>query len=275
MIIPQLTSKDNSLLKTFRLVASGARRAPKQIVLAEGIRVLEEVENSRCAVEAVVVSEDFGGEPREKDLLRRWQTRKLRVCQTSGRLFQFISSVKTPQGAVALVRVPNYELKTLSPALHPLILFACGIQDPGNLGTLIRTAAAAGAHMICTSSGTVSAHSPKVIRSSAGAFFRLPVVEHIDASEFRRFCEHRSIRPYRTHAREGVIYTKADLSSGCAVLLGNEGAGVEEKEFPDFPALRIPMAEAVESLNVAVAGAVILFEAARQRLDTNSDLKGL
>jgi TrmH family RNA methyltransferase len=275
MTVPQVTSKDNPLLRTFRLVGSGARQAPKDLVLAEGVRVLEEFENAGRDVEAVVISEDFGEGPREKDLLQRWQARKLHVCLTSRQLFRFVSSVQTPQGAAALVRVPECELKDITPAPVPLILFACGIQDPGNLGTLIRTAAAAGAHMVCTSRATVSARNPKAIRSSAGAFFRLPVVEHAGPSEFRHFCDHHSIRLYRTHAREGVIYTEADLRSGCAVLLGNEGSGVEEKEFTDLPALRIPMAEEVESLNVAAAGAVILFEASRQRMVTHSNFRGL
>jgi TrmH family RNA methyltransferase len=164
------------------------------------------------------------------------------------------------------VFVPEGDLKSISPVLNPLVLYACGIQDPGNLGTLIRTAAAAGAHMVCTSKGTVSARNPKAVRSSAGAIFHLSIVEHADASEFRRFCEHHTIRLYRTHAREGTHYTEANLKSPCAVLLGNEGSGMDEKEFSDCPTIRIPMAEGIESLNVAIAGAVILFEASRQRL---------
>jgi TrmH family RNA methyltransferase len=275
MIIPRLTSKDNPLLKTFRLVASGARRAPELLVLAEGIRVLEEVERAGCVVEAVVMAENFGGDTREENLLRQWQARKLHVCKTSRRLLQFISSVQTPQGAVGLVRVHECKLPSVSLPPSPLILFACGIQDPGNLGTLIRTAAAAGVHLVCTSKGTVSARNPKVIRSSAGAFFRLPIVEHRSASEFVHFCEHHSIQLYRTHARDGVVYTAAELRSGCAIVLGNEGSGVEETAFSGFPALRIPMAEDVESLNVAVAGAVILFEASQQRRNAQADMEGV
>jgi TrmH family RNA methyltransferase len=266
--VSQLTSKENPLLKTFRLVASGGRRAPKQLVIAEGVRILEEVEKADCDVEAVVVSEDFGSFQREKDLLDQWHARKIHVCKTSGRLFQSVSSVQTPQGAIALVLVPESDLLSISPEPNPLILYAGGIQDPGNLGTLIRTAASAGAHLVCTSKGTVSARNPKAIRSSAGAFFHLPVVEHVEAFEFRHFCEHHSIRLYRTHPREGVNYTKADLKSSCAVLLGNEGAGMNEKEFSGSLTIRIPMAEGMESLNVAAAGAVILFEASRQRLET-------
>jgi RNA methyltransferase, TrmH family len=267
MTFHSLTSKDNPLLKTFRLVAACAPRAPKELVIAEGIRILEEVEQAGCDIESVIVSEDFGPAPREKDLLDRWRARRLHVCQTEGSLFQSISTVRTPQGAIALVRVPDQELHSFAPGPNPLILFSCRIQDPGNLGTLIRTAAAAGVALVCTSAGTVSARNPKSIRASAGAFFRLPVIEQVAIPDFKRFCALHSVRPYRTHARQGTIYTEADLKSSCAILLGNEGAGMDETEFSDFPAIRIPMAEDVESLNVAIAGAIILFEASRQRLN--------
>jgi RNA methyltransferase, TrmH family len=242
MTVPQLTSKGNPLLKTIRLVSSGARRAPRQLVAAEGIRVLEEVERSGFAVEAVVISEDFGSTPRERNLLDRWVAKAVLLYQVKPVLFQYISAVETPQGAIALVRVPQTTFESVPPAQNPLILFACGIQDPGNLGTLIRTAAAAGASLVATTKGTVSVHSPKVIRSSAGSIFRLPLVERAEASNFRHYCERHSIRMYRTDAQEGVAYTEAALASPCAILLGNEGGGISEELFPDLPAIRIPLA---------------------------------
>jgi RNA methyltransferase, TrmH family len=267
MTVPQLTSKDNSVLKTIRLVSSGARRAPRQLVAAEGIRVLEEVERSGFAIEAVVLSEAFGSTPRERKLFDRWIARGLPLYQVKPILFQSLSAVETPQGAIALVKVPETTLESVPPAQNALILLACGIQDPGNLGALIRTAAAAGASLVATTKGTVSVRGPKVIRSSAGSIFHLPLVEHTEASNFRHYCEHHSIRMYRTEAREGVVYTEADLASPCAILLGNEGGGLSEGLFPDLPAIRIPLAPGIESLNVAAAGAILLFEAHRQRLN--------
>ena len=267
MTVQQLTSRDNPVLKTIRILSSGSRRAPEGLVIAEGVRVLEEVENAGRQIEAVVFSEDFGSTPREKALLDRWlfPPRNLRLYRTSGNLFQSVSSVQSPQGAIALVQVPEMDLNSICLPPNDLVLFACGIQDPGNLGTLIRAAAATAAGMVCTSKGTVSVRNPKVIRSSAGSYFRIPVVEHIDPSEFRSYCERHSIRPYRTDARAGVIYTETDLKSSCAIVLGNEGGGIMDEEFADCPAIRIPMMEGIESLNVAIAGAVILFEAFRQR----------
>ena len=265
MTITQLASRNNPLLKTIRLVSAGSRRAPRSLVAAEGIRVLEEVDRAGCDIEAVVISEHFGSAAREKVLLDVWQSKGVRRYRIADPLFESVSAVRTPQGAIALVRVPELSLDALVPAKNPLILFACGIQDPGNLGTLIRTAAAASASMVCTAKSTVSPRNPKAIRSSAGAFFLLPLVEHVATSDFRNYCDSHSIRLYRTDSHQGMLYTQADLRSPCAILLGNEGSGLAEEDFGGLPAIRISMAEGVESLNVAAAGAVLFFEALRQR----------
>ena len=267
MAIQELTSRDNPLLKAIRLISSGSRRAPNQLVIAEGIRVLEEVNKTGHEIEAVLISEDFGSAPKENQLLGEWLAAKIQIYKAKAQLFQSLSTVQTPQGAIALVRLPEISLGSVIPTPNCLMVCACGIQDPGNLGTLIRTAAASGADLACTTQGTVSARNPKAIRSSAGSYFRLPVVERTDIAEFRRYCEVHAIRPYRTHAREGVIYTEADLKSPCAILLGNEGGGIFEENFSAFQSIRIPMAEGMESLNVAIAGAIILFEARRQRIN--------
>ncbi|MEJ2110473.1 MAG: TrmH family RNA methyltransferase [Acidobacteriota bacterium] len=96
-------------------------------------------------------------------------------------------------------------------------------------------------------------------------FFKNTPVEHLAPELFVRYCRDRSIRIYCTDTEQGLLYTEADLRSPCAILLGNEGSGSIDEVFSDLPALRIPMADGIESLNVALAGAVILFEAARQR----------
>jgi TrmH family RNA methyltransferase len=265
MTTSQLTSRDNPLIKTIRLVSSGSRRAPKQYVIAEGIRVLEEVQKSACSIEAVLFTDRFGSDAREKKMLQAWKSEGVRCYRTPDKLLDAVSSVQTSQGVLALVKVPEFSLgETVLPE-NPFILCACGIQDPGNLGTLVRTAAATAVSLVCTIKGTVSARSPKAIRSSAGAIFKIPVIENIEEPDFRRFCEIHSIRLYRTNPGTGVIYTKAKLNSPCAVLLGNEGAGMKEHEFAGSTPIRIPMTDGAESLNVAVAGSVILFEAFRQR----------
>jgi TrmH family RNA methyltransferase len=267
MVIAHLTSKNNPLLKTIRLIASSSHRAPGDLVIAEGVRVLEEVNACGHPIEAVIISEGFGGADKEKELLKAWLTNNVRVFGVDSKLFMSVSDVRTPQGAIALVSVPVLNLDATPRTKNALILFACAIQDPGNLGTLMRTAAATGATLVCTSSGTVSARNPKAIRASAGAFFRLPVVEHISPAAFRRFCEIRGIQAFRTDVREGLPHTKADFNAPCAILLGNESHGIADDVFAGMPCVHIPMAHGMESLNVAMAGTVLFFEALRQRMN--------
>ena len=265
MTFQRLTGKDNTLLKTLRKLNRNPENDPGGQIAIEGIRVLEEAEKSGCAIEAAVIAEGFGKEHRENNLLDRWRTRGISVFQVSEKLFATISAVRAPQGAMALVRAPLRILEGIKVKERVLILCACGIQDPGNLGTLIRTCAAAGADMVLTTTGTVSARNPKTLRASAGAFFNIPVIEHLKTGELFSYCKLNGIRMYRTDAGAGVSHTQADLASSCAVFLGNEGAGCNEAAFSSLPAIHIPMPGNAESLNVAAAGAIILFEAARQR----------
>ncbi|MDR0841807.1 MAG: RNA methyltransferase [Acidobacteriota bacterium] len=273
MTFKQLTARDNPLLKTIRKVTRHPETDDRMVV--EGVRVLEELmaalERSSSAdleIEAVVVSEGFGSEPkspRESRLIDSWQTRHVRLHQVSEDLFASISGVRTPQGAVALVRAAHPSLHQLRLGDNPLLLCALEIQDPGNLGTLIRTAAAAGATAVLTTQGTVSARNPKALRASAGAFFHIPVIENLRTEELISYCAEREIRMYQTDALSGVAHTQANLAAPCAVMLGNEGSGIDAAMFSGIPAIHIPMASGTESLNVATAGAVILFEASRQR----------
>ena len=266
MVISQLTSRENALFKTIRLISSGARGAPAELVVAEGIRVLQEIDKCGCLIDAVLITEGFGDSSKEEALLDGWLARNVRICRTSESLFRSVSDVRAPQGAIALVRFPECKLDGAAPpGRNALVLFAGGIQDPGNLGTIIRTAAAAGASLVCIGRKTVSPRNPKAIRASAGTIFRIPIVEHAEMSEFLDYCACHSIRAYRTDILHGLAYTQADLRSPCAILLGNEGSGITNGECIGLPAIRIPMAEDVESLNVAMAGAIILFEASRQR----------
>jgi TrmH family RNA methyltransferase len=147
----------------------------------------------------------------------------------------------------------------------PFFVCACEIQDPGNLGSLIRTAAAAGCSMLCSTKGTVSARNPKAVRASAGTFFRLAVVEGLAPADLLRSCKEAGVELYRTSALEGADFQELSYTGPIGILLGNEGQGFQRGDWAGVPALSIPMAHGVESLNVAAAGAIIMFEAARQR----------
>ncbi len=265
MPIRTLTSKSNPAIRLIRLVAAQARRAPPDLVLAEGIRALEEALASGLFMESVLITERFGASARESAILEvlRKQSANLRHVPES--VFRQLSCVQANQGILALVKVPLRQLSNVTLPETPLVLCACGIQDPGNLGTLVRTAAAAGVSLMCTLTGTVSARNPKAVRASAGTVFRLPLVERAVVEEFMEFCRRKSMTVLCAAARGGLPCYQTDFTQPSAILLGNEGSGIEEKVGSGLRRVQIPMSPGIESLNVAAAGAVLLFEARRQR----------
>lgn len=261
----RLTSKDNPLIKTFRLVASQARKAPPGLILAEGLRSLEEATGAGCPMEAVLMSDSFGTNSRERQLLDAWTSAGVRLYRVADSLLSGLSDVRTPQGVIALVHVPELQLRDVPLPADPLLLCACGVQDPGNLGTAIRAAAAFGAAIVCTTPGTVSARNPKAVRASAGTCFRVPVVERVPERDFLSFCGEHEIRMWRTDPHAGVPCLEADMRPPTAILLGNEAQGFSQPEWESLLSIHIPMAPGVESLNVGTAAAILLFEAYRQR----------
>jgi RNA methyltransferase, TrmH family len=265
MTVIELTSKHNPLFKQIRLIASQSRRAPKSIVLVEGVRALEEASKAGCITECALMADDFGKDLREHDLVKQWDAQGAKLYRARKTLIESVSEVQSLQGALALVKAPHQSLESMILGPNPLILCVCGIQDPGNMGTLIRTALASGVSLICTTKGSVSATNPKVIRASAGAFFHLPLVENLSPSELMDFLSSHRMKILRADAHGELPYTECSFRFPCAVLLGNEGQGFSAKDWKGSQSVAIPMARGVESINVAVAGAVILFEAYRQR----------
>ncbi len=267
MSSPVINSKDNPLVRTVRHVAQQSRHSPPELVVAEGVRVLEEAASAGCRPEAALVSEDFGGDPREARLLDHWQYQRVMVRRASAALLRQLSDVVSPQGALALIRIPCATLHDVLPKTgKALVLCLSGIQDPGNLGTLVRSARAAGATLICTTDGTVSARNPKAIRASSGSIFHVPVVEGISAEEFQDYCCRSGIIMYQ--ARGGAAHScwEADLCGPCAFVLGNEARGLPVADWQKVKPIAVPMITGVESLNVAVAGSILVFEAFRQRM---------
>ena len=151
-------------------------------------------------------------------------------------------------------------------AQKPLLLLLEDIQDPGNLGTMLRTAEAAGVTGIIMSRGTVDVFNPKVVRSTMSAIFRQPFIYVEDLTGTVRMLQERSIRVYAACLEESTAYHRADYTGACAVAVGNEANGLSEELIRQADQrIRIPMAGSIESLNAAISAGILLYEAARQR----------
>jgi TrmH family RNA methyltransferase len=260
MIIPEMvvSSRTNARVKQLRAAFEGRARLSGGLVAIEGDHLLAEALRSGVVLKTVFVSER-----REVPKIVPHGVEVLRLTED---VFQSVVETQSPQGVAALIVPPVRVLEDVM-VETPLILIAAGLQDPGNMGTLVRSAEAFGATGVLATLGTVSAWNQKALRASVGSVFRVPVV----ATTFDEIAALKA-RGVRLLAAVGTddFGTKAvlevDFTGACAVMIGNEGAGLAA-EWMDVADERvtIPCPGAVESLNAAVAGSLLLYEASRQR----------
>lgn len=180
--------------------------------------------------------------------------------------FASLSDTVTPQGIMAVCKKHNFTLSDI-PQKNPFILIGEDLNDPGNIGTLIRTAAAANASACILSSGSGDIYNPKTIRASAGAVFRIPIIEGADLTETIYHLKQQGILIIAAQLKDAVLPYQLNLKQGCAILIGNEARGLSNEaiNLADINA-KLPMAPNVESLNASVAGGILLYEVVRQRL---------
>ena len=178
-----------------------------------------------------------------------------------------LSENKTPQPVLAEVTMKQYSEEGLLANEAGLIIIAHQLQDPGNLGTIIRTAEAVGASGLVITQNTVDPFNAKAIRASMGSILRLPVVHTGDLTAFIKKCKQKGFQTAATVLTGEKTHFDVDLTKPTVVVLGQEGAGLPQDIMPDIDLrIRIPMAATIDSLNVATAAAVILYETMRQRL---------
>lgn len=276
-----ITSTSNAQIKELAKLQKKSRlRDERRIFLVEGPRMVEEIPKER--IERLYISESF---ERKNPAYIRELGMPAEVL--SDPVFSYVSDTKNPQGILAVVKRLEYTMedvlgksalkceeksgeKEKNPENHqirvPHVIVLDNLQDPGNLGTIFRTAEAAGATGILLSSDSVDVYNPKVIRSTMGAVFRMPFFYVKDLPAAVKSLSRQGIRTYAAHLNGKNAYDEEDYTKGCAFLIGNEGNGLRDEvsECADC-LIRIPMCGKAESLNAAVAAAVLMFEAGRQR----------
>jgi TrmH family RNA methyltransferase len=260
MILPEMvvSSRANARVKQLRAAFQGHARLSGGMVAIEGDHLLEEALRSGMVLKSVFVS--------ERREVPRVVPRGVEVVRLTEEVFGSVVETQSPQGVAALMVPPVRTLDDVM-GLDSLVLVAAGLQDPGNLGTLVRSAEAFGPSGVLTTPGTVSAWNQKALRASVGSVFRVPVVA-VDASELEGLRQ----QGFKLIAAvgwggDGVLEAQEmDFTGACAVMIGNEGSGLAAEWMAMCDArVTIPCSGPVESLNAAVAGSLLLYEASRQR----------
>jgi len=262
--IRQIGSPTNSLLKVYRrALAKGTTR--EGWLAVEGPFLVEEALAAAPAVRTHSVLMAESAWTKFSRLMERLSA-EAEAVRVPDRLFEQVAQTQNPQGIAALVELPPHNLETILGGRNLLLLVACGLQDPGNLGTLMRSAAAFGASALCTLPETVSPFNPKAVRSSAGAIFRLPILAGLASSELLHRLRAAQVRIVAAHRHSPSPLDQADLKGSLAILVGKEASGLPPEIAREAAqALSIPIRPGVDSVNVATAGSVFLYEAARQR----------
>lgn len=257
-----ITSTKNEKVKQIKSLQGRAKeRREAGAFVVEGIRLAEEVLAAGFPVRLCLYSPEIN--PRGLALVDTMQAAGVETLEAAPHVIAAASDTQTPQGILLVVELTPLPF----PEKPNLVLVLDQLGDPGNAGTLLRTAAAAGVDAVLLSAGSVDPFSPKVIRSGMGAHFRLPV-HNMPAEEIIALCRKHSLRIMLAEADKGAAYHAADLKSPLAIVVGSEahGPGAAFHQAADGY-LHIPMPGASESLNAAVAASVLLFEALRQRTE--------
>lgn len=238
-------------------------RKHDKVFVVEGFKMVREIQPER--IKEVYVSEDYvkKASKEENEFLKKLKNGYELVSNT---VFQKMSDTQTPQGILAVVSQYEYSMSDILGSDKPLLLILENIQDPGNVGTMFRSAEGAGVNGIILSRGSADIYNPKVIRSTMGSIFRLPFIYVDSIPDTVRELGQKGVKSYAAHLKGTKNYDEISYENGTAFMIGNEGNGLtrEAADSADEYIL-IPMFGKVESMNAATSAAILTFEAARQR----------
>ncbi len=260
--IQEIRSRHNPLVKQIRRALERSERTQDGLLVLETPHLLEEAVESGLPVARVLFTADM-----EKDVLALLRKRDAEpeLFRVAPAVLGAITSTEAPQGMVALVRPKGWEASELFSPEPGLVMVVAGVQDPGNVGAILRVAEAFGATGALLLRGTVRPENSKLLRAAAGSSFRLPHLGGVQLDQALALCAVHGLALYALEPRAERTLEDVDLRQPCALAVGAEGAGLPPPLVENARAVAIPRARRVESLNVAVAAALALYEAARQR----------
>lgn len=238
-------------------------RKKDNIFLAEGLKMFEEA--PEADIREVYISEELLKRLESASTLHQ-KLQRTGFETVSEEVFAKMSDTQTPQGILTVLKRPVYCLEELLQVKNPLFVVLEDLQDPGNLGTIVRTGEGAGVTAVIMSKNTVDIFNPKTIRSTMGSVYRVPFVYVEDMKETLESLHNAGVKTYAAHLKGETYYDSFSFVEGTAFLIGNEGNGLKKSTADAADAyLKIPMEGQVESLNAAIATSLLMYEAHRQR----------
>ena len=260
-----LESLQNEQVKYVVSLQRRKAREEAQLFVIEGWRFVEEAVRRNAPIKKVYVC--LEREPIEWPSLQiSLRERSIPFEEVDERVLRKMSSTEEPQGILAVVRQTNHSWSELHIDPQTVLLILDGIQDPGNLGTILRTALASGVRYVCLTQGTDDLYNPKVLRSTMGALFSLVLLPSKHPEDILEFCRERGLSVYMGDIQGSSLYHTRLPEGPLALVVGNEGKGPSPVfRSEDVQRVTIPMAQDVESLNVAIATGILLYEIVRQR----------
>lgn len=274
----RITSVSNNRIKEMVLWSARAKERRKaDVYLVEGRKMfleapeeeLQQIFVAEALWERLELEHEVGSDPDiqlKNRILKSDGDDRISVFLVTDEVFRKISDTQTPQGILCVLRQKHYTLEELLTRENPLLVILEDLQDPGNLGTILRTGEGAGITGVIMSKNTVDLYNPKTIRATMGSIYRVPFLYVEDLKPVFTELKKKGIQSYAAHLRGTKYYDALDFTKGTAFLIGNEGNGLrtETAELAD-QYLKIPMEGQVESLNAAIATSILMYEANRQR----------
>ena len=266
-MLQRITSLQNEKLKSFSRLYRRKYREKTNRYVAEGINLIEEALKNGAELDSVFIREDFAEEAEGKALAERLTEQGCDLFLLSRVLFDRTVNTETPQGIAAAVKQPDCHVGRFCEGDPSNILVLDRLQDPGNLGTIIRTADAAGFRRILVMKGTADLFSPKTVRAAAGSLYRMKFAYGDEPREVLSLLGSHGFQTVCTSPRAEINYFDADISRSTALIIGNEANGACDVFLQGADLLiNIPMEGSIESLNAGTAASVIMYESVRQRL---------
>ena len=268
-----ISSESNDLIKKVKSLKLKKYRELRKIFFVEGARIVKEALVSSAEIKEIIISEKASENEDIAETICMANKLGCDIYTVSETVFKSISETTNPQGILATIKMADYDLEEMIIAksidvckCDKYFVILDEIKDPGNMGTIIRTADAAGFNGVIVSKGCVDVYNSKVLRSTMGSIFHIPINLSQDLSYALKEIKSKNIRVYAAHTKGNLYYYEADMTQSTAIVIGNEAFGISDKtmELAD-ELISIPITGRAESLNASVAAGILMYEPLRQK----------